>query len=151
MKIRNALAQTLIVVTLFASFPMARALPIKNSSSAQEQEDAKEKGWRFRLSEAQTENEPRPTPERIALASALSDEETQKLLVRLPQMQTDADDKQDFKLRERSLPPPRVGETINAAFSPPQPDAKPSPEIKSGALEVVRFAPEGEVVPGGAS
>ncbi|HEX8131363.1 MAG TPA: alpha-2-macroglobulin family protein [Pyrinomonadaceae bacterium] len=101
-------------------------------------------GLRFRLSEGREQVE-RPAPDPVAPAEILSAAETKKLLDRLPTLAPDANDTQDFKLRERSLPPPRAGEIIQAAFAPPTPNAPPAPSHTRAPLEVLRFAPEGEV------
>lgn len=77
-------------------------------------------------------------------ATALDDARTEALLARLPAVKTGADDEKAFAMRERSLPPPRTGETIPQAFPPPPSSAKP-PTAGGGALEVLRVAPEGEV------
>ncbi|HEY0545192.1 MAG TPA: alpha-2-macroglobulin family protein [Pyrinomonadaceae bacterium] len=101
------------------------------------------KGLQFRLSEGAEQAEPVPA-NKPAPAAALSDSETQNVLKRLPPVKAEATDEQDFALREKSLPPPRTGETIKASFPPPA--TQPLPDQKAaGALEVLRFSPEGEV------
>src|SRR6185436_2909070 len=66
------------------------------------------------------------------------------LLSRLQPLKAGADDERDFALRDRSLPPPRTGKTIQASFPPPlRPDV---PDTGStGPLEVLRYSPEGDV------
>ncbi len=55
-----------------------------------------------------------------------------------------AGDEQDFNLREKSLPPPRTGQTVLAAF--PAAERRDVPDVASaGALEVLRHSPEGDV------
>jgi hypothetical protein len=66
------------------------------------------------------------------------------LLRRLPAIKTDIDDEKGFAMRDRSLPPPKTGQTINSQFPPADSGEKPEPTA-TGALEVVRFAPEGEL------
>jgi uncharacterized protein YfaS (alpha-2-macroglobulin family) len=101
-------------------------------------------GLRFRLSEGIEKAEsPAPAPA-IAAATSLSEVETAKLLARLPVLKAKDEDTVSFKFRERSLPPPRAGETIQAAFAPPTISAPP-PTRTNAPLEVTRFAPEGEV------
>src|SRR5262245_44331359 len=103
----------------------------------------KNSGLVFRLSEGKAESERQPqlsTPR----ADPLSDEAAQALLKRLPPIKSDDDDEKDFALRDRSLPPPRTGQTISEAF--PQVDRATLPDQpSSGPLEILRFAPEGEV------
>lgn len=102
-------------------------------------------GLRFRLSEGTEKIEaPAPTPA-VAAATSLSEVETRKLLARLPALKLEEEDTVAFKLRERSLPPPRAGETIQAAFAAPTSNAPPAPTNTNALLEVTRFAPEGEV------
>jgi uncharacterized protein YfaS (alpha-2-macroglobulin family) len=104
-----------------------------------------ETGLVFRLSEARDENQ-RQTRQQIArpATESLSDEATQNLLKRLPPIKVEGDDEKDFSLRDRSLPPPRTGQTISEAF--PQAGGGDRPEqAASGPLEVLRVSPEGEV------
>jgi hypothetical protein len=76
-------------------------------------------GLRFRLSEGTEKVEaPAPGPP-VAAATSLSEAETNKLLARLPALKPEEGDEVTFRLRERSLPPPRAGETIQAAFALP--------------------------------
>lgn len=100
-------------------------------------------GLKFRLSEG-TEGADRrealPTPQ----TSPLSDDAVNNLLKRLPPIKTDPDDETGFAMRDRSLPPPKTGQTINSQFPPADSGEKPEPTA-TGALEVVRFAPEGEL------
>ncbi|MBV9211898.1 MAG: Ig-like domain-containing protein, partial [Acidobacteria bacterium] len=101
------------------------------------------KGLQFRLSEGAEQSTPQPANS-PAPAAALSASETQNVLQRLPPVKAEETDEQDFALREKSLPPPRTGETIKASFPPPV--AVPLPDERAaGALEVLRFSPEGEV------
>jgi alpha-2-macroglobulin len=102
----------------------------------------KDGGLIFRLSEGKAEEQQQP---RVPAppAEPLSDKAAQNLLKRLPPIKSEADDEKDFALRDRSLPPPRTGQTVSEAF-PPSGRAT-APETSSGPLEVLRFAPEGEV------
>ncbi|MBO0798877.1 MAG: Ig-like domain-containing protein, partial [Blastocatellia bacterium] len=105
-----------------------------------------DKGLVFRLSEGSEGDEGAKHESRITApkADVLSDEEAQSLLRRLPPIKSEDDDEKDFALRDRSLPPPRTGRTISESFPPPG-DANAPEQISSGPLEVLRFAPEGEV------
>src|SRR5215475_1986049 len=102
-------------------------------------------GLVFRLSEAQGETQGQ-TQQQIARPATerLSDEATQNLLKRLPPIKVEGDDEKDFALRDRSLPPPRTGQTINEAF-PPVSGAERSEQVAAGPLEVLRVSPEGDV------
>ena len=89
-----------------------------------------------------------PQPEQTELLSVatgepLSDEEIDQILARLPELTADPADLLDFNLPEDSLPPPRSGETIEETFPPP---LSIEPEmVATGPLQVLRFAPEGEI------
>src|SRR5215831_6603801 len=104
-----------------------------------------ETGLVFRLSEARDETQ-RQTQQQIARPATepLSDEAAQNLLKRLPPIKVESDDEKDFSLRDRSLPPPRTGQTISEAF-PPTSGGDRSGQVASGPLEVLRVSPEGEV------
>ncbi|MBD0372577.1 MAG: Ig-like domain-containing protein [Pyrinomonadaceae bacterium] len=103
----------------------------------------KPKGLRFRLSEGAEQAE-RPAALPTPATVKLSDSEVQSILKRLPPVKAEADDQQDFALRDRSLPPPRTGTVINVSFPSASETAQPD-TTTSAPLEVLRFAPEGEV------
>src|SRR5262249_42171873 len=104
-----------------------------------------ETGLVFRLSEDR-DGAQRQTQQQIARPGAepLSAEEAQNLLKRLPPIKVDGDDEKDFAMRDRSLPPPRTGQTISEAF-PQSSVTGQSERVASGPLEVLRFSPDGEV------
>ncbi len=105
----------------------------------------KEMGLKFRLSEGKEETKQQSQPQvSVPVAEPLSDEAAQNLLKRLPPIKTQADDEKEFALRDRSLPPPRTGQTIKESF-PPSSSLTAPEQTPSGPLEVLRFAPEGEV------
>lgn len=100
-------------------------------------------GLRFHLSEGAPEATAGAVP-RAAAADPLDADETDTVLLRLPQLEPEIGDEQDFAMREDSLPPPRAGDTLETPFPPPvKPDAPETPE--AGPLTVVRRAPEGDV------
>lgn len=101
------------------------------------------KGLRFRLSEG-SEQSGRQPPAAPAKALSLSESELQQVLKRLPVIKTEEEDEQDFALRDRSLPPPRTGKVVDAAFPPPERPAVPD-AASAGPLEVLRYSPEGDV------
>jgi len=88
------------------------------SSSDTEDETDKRRGLRFRLSQAPDQPEAR-TVNKVAPATLLSDAQTQAVLRRLPPPKIEPSDEADFALREKSLPPPRTGETIKQPFPAP--------------------------------
>jgi uncharacterized protein YfaS (alpha-2-macroglobulin family) len=105
---------------------------------------AEEKGLRFRLSEG-TEQSEKPEPRAtMAPATKLSEGETARVLQHLPELKAEPGDGQEFALRERSLPAPRVGATVLQTF--PAPEARESPDAAAGGeLKVLRYSPAGEV------
>jgi alpha-2-macroglobulin len=80
----------------------------------------------------------------LARGEPLSEAEIAAILARLPALTGEEGDVADFRLPEDLLPPPRPGETINEPFPPPVPDVPPV-AVAEGPLEVLRFAPEGEI------
>jgi alpha-2-macroglobulin len=81
---------------------------------------------------------------RVVGGDPLTAAEVQRILARLPDLLVEEGDELDFNLREGTLPAPRPGETVTQPFPPPPTDVAP-PDIPSGPLEVLRFAPEGEI------
>ncbi len=144
MKIKHAPTRLLTLTIIFTLIAPPPAGVVAQRGGQEAVAAVAQNGLRFRLSEGREQAE-RAAPDPPAPAELLSAAETKKLLDRLPNLTPDANDVQDFKLRESSLPPPRAGETIKAAFAPPPPDAPPVPAHTRAPLEVLRFAPEGEV------
>ncbi|HEY0838567.1 MAG TPA: hypothetical protein VGD74_00130, partial [Vulgatibacter sp.] len=100
-------------------------------------------GIGFRLADA---DEPvAPIEERkVAKGAPLGDAESARLFARLPKLLEQAIHTQDFSMPARSIPMPRPGTTIEVAF-PPKEGPPPVEVTQTGPLQVVRFAPEGEV------
>ena len=86
-----------------------------------------------------------PAQAQVAQATAepLTGAQMQAVLNRLPPLPAPPGDAQDFALPSASLPPPRPGQTIDIPFPPPT--AVPPPVVAANAVEVLRFAPEGDV------
>lgn len=142
MTLKPALSLLLVWMTLVTVLPATAArIVMKQDNDATDEAD----GLRFRLSEGKETIEARPPSNPAAAATTLSEVETRKLLARLPALKPEASDTLNFKLRERSLPPPRAGATIQAAFTLANSDATPAHIVTNAPLEVTRFAPEGEV------
>jgi uncharacterized protein YfaS (alpha-2-macroglobulin family) len=133
-------------IIVFASIAAAVPTLATYFALAQEGDQDTGPGLHFRLSEI-TPTGPRPSaaPTPAIIAAKLSDRETERLLSRLPAMSTRADDQVDFKLRERSLPPPIVGKIIEAAFTSKPSGPPPVTATTTTPLRVLRFAPDGEV------
>lgn len=114
----------------------------RGSRPSQQSPMDKQKGLVFRLSEgAETTSRVETTP---ADTTPLSEEDASRVLNRLDPIKSDDADQKDFAMRERSLPAPRTGKTVSTPF--PAPETPPVPQTSpSGALEVLRRGPEGEV------
>ena len=133
-----ALAAILLPTMIWSSVSGQRRRPITQPRIGNQGE-----GMQFRLSEGTEANDRQqslPAPP----ASPLSDDATNNLLKRLPPIKAEDDDQKDFSMRDRSLPPPKTGQTISGTFPPPDNATQPE-QTATGPLEVVRFAPEGEV------
>lgn len=74
---------------------------------------------------------------------ALLDEELVSILERLPALVMDAADQTEFNLPDDLIPPPRPGETLEEPF--PADGGAPVTAVEYGALEVLRYSPEGEI------
>lgn len=98
---------------------------------------------RIRLSAGQPEPGQLDRP-LVAVGSELSAETIQAILARLPELTAMPGDTQTFRLPDESLPPPRPGQTIAEPFPPSEPGDAPD-VVPSGPLEVLRYAPEGDV------
>ncbi len=79
-----------------------------------------------------------------ATGEPLSPEEIEHILSRLPTLPPDSEDQAAFNLPQESLPPPRPGETIKESFPPLETEPIPG-AAEAGPLQVLRFAPEGEI------
>lgn len=116
--------------------------PMKGS-----EENSASEGEPFSMKIILSEGHSRPqelTPLPAATGEPLSSQEIDAVLSRLPTLPPFETDQTDFKLPEESLPPPRPGVTIDESFPPLQ--VSPVPGIvESAPLEVLRYAPEGEV------
>jgi len=144
------LSLSLILLVFLGGIPQIKAVPnsaARAGASADDEDDsnggdATKNGLQFRLSQG-TEQPERQPANNTAPTSRLSESEIQNVLKRLPPVKAEAADEQEFALRERSLPPPRTGKTINVSF--PSSETAPTPTTVAGPLEVLRFSPEGDV------
>ncbi|HUS67405.1 MAG TPA: Ig-like domain-containing protein [Kofleriaceae bacterium] len=103
-------------------------------------------GLHVRLSEGKLGIDRAADRVKLAPAVKLTEPAAAKLLDRMPKLVGEKDDRQDFAVREKSLPPPQTGNTIKGAFPPP-PTKAPRPDVVVAGteLKVVRYAPDGEV------
>lgn len=100
-------------------------------------------GLGFRLSNADEDGDREPE-RKLAASTPLSADDARKIVGRLPALVAEPDDAKDFALRDKSIPAPRPGKTVNEPFPPPggPPPANVTP---SGPLTLERHAPEGPV------
>ena len=96
----------------------------------------------FTLSEGVEQDEV-PIPTAYVQGETLDPDALEALLARLPVLEPKPSDITDFNLPDEVIPPPRPGETIEESF-PPESDAG-TIDVDYGALEVLRYAPEGEI------
>ena len=141
MTLPQPLSLLLVYCFLLTNIPVIHAAPIAFRVAPQtEESDNVPEGLKFRLSEAPDQPAATSTPT-IAAAQPLSLAETNRILQRLPLIEVAKEE--PFRLRERSLPPPRTGKTINVSF--PALEQIAPPATSTTPLEVVRYAPQGAV------
>ncbi len=82
----------------------------------------------------------------VATGEPLSPDQTAFLLSRLPTLPVDPNAQTEFKLPQGPIPPPQTGESVQKPF-PPQTQVTPPPtgSADNGPLQVLRYAPEGEI------
>jgi alpha-2-macroglobulin len=97
----------------------------------------------IRLSEGQAQSQQSITVPHVD-GEPLSEDEIQEILNRLPEFGTQEGDQVDFRLAQDPIPPPLTGETVDEPFPPPEQPVQPEP-VEAGPLEVLRYAPEGEI------
>src|SRR5262245_53899851 len=105
--------------------------------------EGERKGLVFRLSEGSPEGAAPPALKR-ASATPIGEAEAARILERLTPLASMPEDESEFALREKSLPPPRTGQTVQAAFPPPPGPEAPDREA-AGPLTVLRYTPEGDL------
>jgi hypothetical protein len=80
----------------------------------------------------------------LVAGDPLTEEEIERIFARLASLGPASVMQSDFKLPADPLPPPRPGQTITEQFPPDETASSPDVD-PSGPLEVLRFAPEGEI------
>jgi len=100
-------------------------------------------GVGFRLSNAESSADDRK-PAHVVAAEPLPEQDAARILERLRPIAEQAGDRRGFALRDKSIPPPRTGKTVQGVFPPP-PGPPPAQPSASGPLQVRRRMPEGEV------
>ncbi len=135
---------TLIDGSRASSAGIASGVAVVETSPGGGGSTAGKSGLRFRLSQGNPEPQSvAPLP--VTAGEPLDPARVDAILARLPALPPTAVDAVDFRVPEDVLPPPRPGETIAEPFPPPPADVSP-PDVPTGPLQVLRFAPEGEVL-----
>jgi alpha-2-macroglobulin len=140
-RFRTLLSALLILSQFTCFFERAAISQVRRPPRPQVNETRK--GLQLKLSEGAPVEE-RLAPVATAPAAKLSDSEAQNVLKRLQPIKNEPDDQQDFAIRDRSLPAPRTGKTIEASFPPSEKIATPE-QAETGPLAVLRYSPEGDV------
>jgi len=85
-----------------------------------------------------------PVPVPLATGEPLSPEDIESLFARLPNLPVSPADQTEFQYPVELLPPPKTGVILKDKF--PYSEYLPTPEVQQNQpLEVLRFAPEGEI------
>ncbi len=100
-------------------------------------------GLELLLGEGAAQPQP-PSPVARPATQPLDAAEVQPILDRLPPLETETTDVEEFKLPPQSLPPVIASETVTQSFPPPD-SGMIAPEVSTGPLAVLRYAPEGEI------
>ena len=99
-------------------------------------------GLQMALSEG-AETAATPAPALVAVAQPLPADQVQAILDRLPPLTPAPADTTEFAVRATSLPAPRTGVTVLDTFPPPATPTPPEPA--AGPVELLRYAPQGDV------
>lgn len=100
-------------------------------------------GLKFQLSEGTVGAESRKKSE-PAVADLIATDDAERILRRLPAIETGDSDQLDFAKRAGSRPAPKTGRQIPVKF--PSNEVRGTPKISPGtSLDVVRLSPEGEI------
>ncbi len=145
-KMKKFVAWTLFVAIYFTSvvpFGLTAEAQILGKTRDSRMKDI-EDGLKFRLSEGAEGAETRDVKP-PATTDPLSVDDAGKLLGRLPAIKSEPDDAADFAKPLGTLPAPKTGEKIPVKFPAADQSTVPDQSGAKRALEVIRFAPEGEV------
>ena len=124
------------------STPMPYTINSENGPAG-ESSSGKDYSLKVGLSAGQAQ-QATPVPLPVVTGEPLTDEEIAGIFERLPNLPVSPSDQTEFKFPVELLPPPRPGTTIQQQF--PFFDVVPTPEVASAEpLQVLRFAPEGEI------
>ncbi|PID86931.1 MAG: hypothetical protein CSB13_01920 [Chloroflexi bacterium] len=120
--------------------------PIAIGSSSDGRSDTVQTKLTISLSPGQAQPDTPDTPDTnpVVEGTLLDEAAINQVLDRLPELTGEEDDVQDYNVPDDLLPPPLTGKTIEELF-PPSPIQDEAPAIPDGPLEVLRYAPEGDV------
>jgi len=127
--------------------PRGQTIPVNGSSLTESGGESGMVTGEQRVSVLLSEGQAQPQAVQalpVATGEPLSPGEIEQILARLPQITPESGDQVDFRLAQDPIPPPRPGETIQEDF-PPSEGSTPPETVPAGPLEVLRFAPEGEI------
>ncbi|HSE20531.1 MAG TPA: alpha-2-macroglobulin family protein [Pyrinomonadaceae bacterium] len=153
LRLHVALSLFLVVCLVFGSLITPRVIALNlnheindaqkdNANDVDAVQDTNSTGLQFRVSESAGQPESRETKS-LPTTTPLSKMQIANILRRLAPLKTDTHDQQPFAFRERSLPPPLTGKTINVSF--PATENVAAPETSVGELRVLRYSPKGDV------
>ncbi|GAB4492886.1 MAG: MG2 domain-containing protein [Anaerolineales bacterium] len=123
-------------------------IPVQSGTSSQAGETSSAQGGEKKMNILLSEGQSQPEQvEQLPLATGdpLSEEEIARILARLPGLKAGSAQQAEFKFPTELLPPPRPGETVRDAFPPTETGIPPVTGGETGPLEVLRYAPEGEI------
>ncbi len=126
-----------------AMHPTNQAIPLTDEAVSSSSSAPTTEGLQLALSEGVEQQGP-VTQVPLAPSRPLSADETQQILDRLPSLAVEAGDQSEFRLPPEVLPPPRPGATVEQTFPPAEEASVPS-SPESGPLQVLRYAPQGEI------
>ena len=98
----------------------------------------------FVLSEGEPDWDPGEVRPPLADTTALTKDQVQDLLIRLPALQPQEDDTDQARLPDDVVPPPQPGNEVELVFPPPQTEV-PVDGDADAPLAVLRYSPEGDV------
>lgn len=123
-------------------------IPVQGGVSSEPGETSSAQGGETKMNILLSEGRSQPEQvERLPQATGdpLSEEEIARILARLPGLEAGSAQQVEFKFPTELLPPPRPGETIRDAFPSLETGGAPVTGSETGPLEVLRYAPEGEI------
>ena len=137
LRLHVALSLFVVVCLVFGSLITPRVIALDldpeiiqndNPNNVDEPQDTNATGLQFRVSEGPSQPEAREK-KAPPTTTPLSKMQIANILRRLAPLRMDTPDQQPFAFRERSLPPPLTGKTINVAFPATENVAAPEASV----------------------